>query len=193
MREADPEFIRVLQLLREVQAAGAVGMRVEVDKAKSQTAVLFFQRDDVTPEIAEKSAEIRRLLKLPVDGNKFTLIYSPSRGAAGELGVNSRSLMQIMGAFSTYVDVPEQDLLHHSAVPALGSDTTEGRAQSVRIYSGKDKPAAAYAAVHYRDYWFWIDDGDWKTKRALTAIMFFFTLGETGPNENLPVITIPAQ
>src|SRR5271169_4798507 len=28
MREADPEFIRVLQLLREVQIAGAVGMRV---------------------------------------------------------------------------------------------------------------------------------------------------------------------
>jgi hypothetical protein len=193
MREADPEFIRVLQLLREVQAAGAVGMRVEVDKAKGQTAVLFFQRDDVTPDIAEKSAEIRRLLKLPADGNKFTLIYSPGRGAAGELGVNSRSLIQIMGAFATYVDVPEPDLLHHSAVPAIGNDTAEGRAQPVRIYSGKDKPAAAYAAVHYRDYWFWIDDGDWKTKRALTAIMFFFTLGETGDNGNLPLITIPAQ
>ena len=121
MREADPEFIRVLQLLREVQAAGAVGMRVEVDKTKNQTAVLFFQRDDVTPDIAEKSAEIRRLLKLPVDGNKFTLIYSPSRGAAGELGVNSRSLMQIMGAFASYVDVPEQDLLHHSACPRSGT------------------------------------------------------------------------
>ena len=75
VREADPDFIRVLQLLREVQSAGAVGMRVEVDKTKSQTAVLFFQREDITPDIAEKSAEIRRLLKLPADGSKFTLIY----------------------------------------------------------------------------------------------------------------------
>ena len=193
MREADPEFIRVLQLLREVQAAGGVGMRVEVDKTKSQTAVLFFQRDDVTPDIAEKSAEIRRLLKLPVDGTKFTLIYSPSRGAPGELAVNSRSLMQIMGAFASYVDVPESDLRSHSATPALGNASEDGRPQAVRIYSGKDKPAVAYAAAHYRDTWFWIDDGDWKTKRALTAIMFFFTLGETGGNENLPLITIPAQ
>jgi hypothetical protein len=31
------------------------------------------------------------------------------------------------------------------------------------------------------------------SKRALTAIMFFFTLGDTGGNENLPLITIPAQ
>ena len=53
-READPEFIRVLQLLREVQVAGAVGMRVEVDKTKGQTAVLFFRRDDVSPDICGK-------------------------------------------------------------------------------------------------------------------------------------------
>jgi hypothetical protein len=25
--------------------------------------------------------------------------------------------------------------------------------------------------VHYRDHWFWIDDSDWQTKRALTAVM----------------------
>jgi len=193
MRDADPDFIRVLQLLREVQAAGAVGMRVEIDKAKGQTGVLFFQREDVTPDIAEKSAEIRRLLKLPADRTKFTLTYSPSRGAAGELAVNSRSMLQIMGAFASYVDVPEPDLLHHSATPAIGSATAEGRPQPVRIHSGKDKPPGAYAAVRYRDYWFWIEDGDWQTKRALTAIMFFFTLGESGATENLPLITIPAQ
>jgi len=193
LREADPEFARVLQLLREVQVAGAVGMRVEVDKAKGQTAVLFFQREDIPPEIAEKSAEIRRLLKLPPDGNRFTLLYSPSRGGPGELGVNSRSLMQIMGAFASYVDVPDLDVQQHTAMPSFEAAAPESRPQSVRIYSGKDKPAGAYAAVHYRNRWFWIDDGDWKTKRALTAIMFFFTLGETGGNENLPLITIPAQ
>ena len=65
MREADPEFLRALELLREVQAAGAVGMRVEEDKAKGSTAVLFFRRDDVPADIVEKAAEIRRLLKLP--------------------------------------------------------------------------------------------------------------------------------
>src|SRR5208283_3547730 len=158
MREADPEFTRVLQLLREVQAVGALGMRVEVDKAKGQIAVLFFQREDITPEIAEKSAEVRRLLKLPADGSKFTLIYSPGRGAAGELGVNSRSLMQILAAFASYVDVPEQDLLHHSALPTVDNSNSESHPQAVRIRSGKDTPAVVYAAVHYRDSWFWIDD-----------------------------------
>ena len=54
MREADPEFARALELLRQVQAAGAFGMRVEEDKAKGSTGVVFFRRDDVPADIVEK-------------------------------------------------------------------------------------------------------------------------------------------
>ena len=155
--------------------------------------VLFFRRDDVPAEVAEKAAEIRRLLKLPPDQQGFNLIYSPARGAENELAVNSRSMLQIMGAFSSYLDVPEEHLSSHRAMPAFEHAPAEARQDVVRIKSGKDKPEAAFAAVNYRDYWFWIDDGDWQTKRALTAIMFFFTLSETGAGEKLPLITIPAQ
>jgi hypothetical protein len=193
VREADPEFVRALELMREVQAAGALGMRVEEDKAKGQTAVLFFRRDDLPAEIVAKAVEVRRLLKLPAEGQKFALTYSPVRGAEGELAVNSRSMLQIMSAFSSYLDVPEAHLKSHLTPAALASAATEDRQQSVRIHSGKEKPANAFAAVHYRDHWFWIDDGDWRTKRALTAVMFFFTLAETGDPGKLPLITIPAQ
>ena len=192
-READPEFVRALQLMREVQAAGAIGMRVEENKAKSETAVLFFRRDDVAPEILDKSAEVRRLLKLSPDTQKFTLTYSPARGATNELSVNSRSMLQIMSAFAGYLDVPEAHLREHSAVPGFPDSGPGSQANRVRIHSGKDKPADAFAAVHYRDYWFWIEDGDWQTKRALTAVMFFFTLAETGNAGKLPLVTIPAQ
>src|SRR5580765_1892760 len=46
VREADPDFMRALVLLRELQAAGAFGMRVEEDKAKGSIAVVFFRRED---------------------------------------------------------------------------------------------------------------------------------------------------
>jgi hypothetical protein len=193
MREADHDFTRVVDLLREVQAAGAVGMRVEEDKAKGSTGVVFFRRDDVPADVVEKAAEIRRLLKLPPEQQKFTLVYSPGRGAENELAVTSRSMLQIMGAFSSYLDVPEEHLKDHSALPAFENVPPETRRDVVRIRSGKEKPVAAFAAVPYRGYWFWIDDGDWQSKRAMTAIMYFFTLSETGANERLPLVTIPAQ
>jgi hypothetical protein len=192
-READPEFARVLQLLREVQAAGAVGMRVEVDKARDETAVLFFRRDNAPPEIADKIEEIRQLLKLPEGLQKFNLVYSPVRGATNELTVGSRSMVQVMGAFASYADVPEQDLKDGRAPPSLSSTNIPGKGGLVQIKCSKDKPADAFAAVNYHEHWFWIDDRDWRSKRALTAVMFLFTMAETGGGERLPLITIPAQ
>ncbi len=193
VREVDAEFIRALQLLRDVQAAGAVGMRVEEDKAKGQTAVLFFRRDGITPDILEKSLEMRRLLKLPTEQQKLMLTYSPVPGAEGELAVNSRSMLQIMGAFASYVDVPAAHLNERRALPAFEHAAGDAAEQAVRVRSGKEKPAHAFVAVRYQDYWFWIEDSDWQTKRALTAVMFFFTLAETGSSDKLPLITIPAQ
>ena len=194
VREADPEFIRALALLREVQAAGAFGMRVEEDKVKGSTAVVFFRRDDVPADIAEKGAEIRRLLKLPLEPQKFALIYSPARGGDNELAVNSRSMFQIMQAFASRVNLPEAHLKDHSAWPApQDTSTPEGRQQAVCIHSGKQRPASAFVAVRYRDYWFWVDEGDLQSKRALTVVVVFFTLADTGAQEKLPLVTIPAQ
>ena len=141
VREADPEFIRALDLLREVQAAGAFGMRVEEDKAKGSTGVVFFRRDDVPADIAEKAAEIRRLLKLPADQQKFVLTYSPVRGAENELAVNSRSMLQIMQAFASYLDVPEAHLKDHSAWPSLENATAAESRQQTRADSQRQGQA----------------------------------------------------
>lgn len=194
VREADPAFLRALDLLREVQAAGAFGMRVEEDKARGSTGVVFFRRDDVPAEIAEKSAEIRRLLKLSRATDKFVIAYSPVRGADNELAVTSRSMLQIMQAFASYLDVPEAHLKDQSAWPTPETAPASQNAQQrVRIHSGKEKPGSAFASVRYRDHWFWVENSDRQTKRALTVVMFFFTLAENGSPERLPLITIPAQ
>ena len=192
-READPEFLHVLQLLREVQAAGAVGMRVEVGKNKDENAVVFFRRENLPPEIMEKTVEIRRLLKMPEDLQKFSLVYSPMPGATNELTVGSRSMFQIMSAFASCTDVPESDLKEQRALPTFSSTNNTAVGEQVRIKCSPEKPANAFAAVHYRNKWFWVDDRDWRTKRALSAIIFMFTMADTGGNEQLPLITIPAQ
>ena len=80
-----------------------------------------------------------------------------------------------------------------TTTPAFENGTAVPRKTTVQIHSGKAKPADAYAAVLYRDHWFWIENGDWQTKRALTAVMFFFTLTGNDSAEKLPLITIPAQ
>jgi hypothetical protein len=103
-------------------------------------------------------------------------------------------MLQIIQAFASRLDVPAAHLKDHSAWPSLeNAATTESGRQNVRIHSGKEKPEGAFAAVRYNDYWFWIDNGDLASKRALTVVMFFFTLADTGAPEKLPLVTIPAQ
>ncbi len=202
IREADPGFIRVLQLMREVQAAGAVGVRVQENKDKTETAVMFFRRDNLPPEMLDKIAEIRSLLKLPADRQQFKLVYSPTVGAEDELTVGSRSMLLIMAAMASYAEVPPADVTAGRALasaPAAndadGADGLNGvdRLHPVRIQCSSKKPVSAFAAVHYHDQWFWVDDNDWRTKRAFTSIMFLFTMMDAPGDEKLPLITIPAQ
>ncbi|MCU0305389.1 MAG: hypothetical protein MUC56_15150 [Thermoanaerobaculales bacterium] len=193
VRAADPDFMRALELIRDIQVVGAFGMRVEEDEARGSTGVVFFRRDDVPVDVAAKAAEVRRLLKLAPDQQRFVLTYSPVRGADDELAVNSRSMLQILSAFASYVEVPAAHLEDRSAVAPLAAAAGASSDEVVRIHSGTQEPANAYAAIRYRDHWFWIDNGDWQTKRALTAVMFFFTLAGTGAGDNLPLVTIPAQ
>ncbi|MEY2853047.1 MAG: hypothetical protein RL030_179 [Pseudomonadota bacterium] len=190
IREADPDFRRVLQLIRNLQGAGAVGLRIEKDKTRDSTAVFFFQREDLSPELKANAEEVRRLLHLPDGVDRFNLVYSPMRGAADELTVNSRSMLQILLAISGAVAVPEADVASGTALPGF----TEGApGEQGTIRSSTERPQGAFTAVRYRDLWFWVDDKDLVTKRSLAAINFFFAMSDAGNDSQLPLITIPAQ
>lgn len=191
VREAHPDFVRAMELLRDVQGAGGFGLRIEEDKTRARTGIVFFRRTNLPPEVLEKAAEVRRLLRLAPDAENFTLVYSPVAGAAGELAVNSRSMLQILQAFASYVEVPPQDITSRAAFPMPPQPADAPR--PVTIHSGPTKPPTAFTAVRYRGHWFWVDDADWQTKRALSAVVFFFTLADTGAADHTPLITIPAQ
>jgi len=186
LRKADPEFFRVIKLIRDIQASGAIGVRVEVEKGNEETTVLFFRRENIPDDIQMKIDETERLLGLASGEKRYKLISSPMRGREGEISVNPRSMIQILLAFALYVDVPKEHVAEGRAIPSI-----ETGDNPVMIHSGEDKPADAFGAVRYRDHWFWIDDCDWRSKRAISIIMFFFTLAETGSSENLPMLTIP--
>jgi hypothetical protein len=101
-------------------------------------------------------------------------------------------MLQILQAFASYVDVPEQHVKDKLVAPAFEHVAADQR-EVGRIRSGPARPEQAFAAVQYRGQWFWVEESDWLTKRALTAVMFFFTLADTGSPERLPLVTIPAQ
>jgi hypothetical protein len=64
--------------------------------------------------------------------------------------------------------------------------------QLIKVHSSTEKPKTAFTAVNYEDHWFWIDKGDFKSKRTFAFLMILFSLTETGGKEGLPLVTIPS-
>jgi hypothetical protein len=183
----DPDFVRVLELLRNIQHSGAVAVRVHHDVEKQETTLLTFQTKGIAAQTLAEIAEVRRLLRLDPDAHEFRLVYGATPADDRELAVVTRSLLHIMGTMAAYVDVPAEDVAEGRATPGV---TTAG---PLRIGSSGSRPADAFAAVSYRDRWFWIDDRDIRTKRAFGLLMMLFTLADSGARDALPVVTIPAQ
>jgi hypothetical protein len=190
----DPDFLRVLQLLRKIQLSGAMSMRVQVDPQKNQTTLLTVRGKDVPPEIAEYGREVRRLLRLDPDAQEFKLVFGSMPANNQEVAVTTRSMMQQMATMASQVEVPPEDVSQGRAAPgweAVSSNTNAVRL--IQIKCSKTEPANAFVKVDYRHHWFWIDDRDLKSKRVFSFMMMLFTLADTGEKEGLPLITIPAQ
>jgi hypothetical protein len=190
----DPDFLRVLQLLRKIQLSGAMSMRVQTDSQKNQTTLLTVRRTDVPPEIAECGREVRRLLHLDPDAQEFKLVFASTPANSQEVAVITRSMMQQMATMASQVEVPPEDVVEGRATPGWDADASNTNAlRLIQIKCSKTKPADAFVTVEYRNHWFWIDDRDLKSKRVFSFMMMLFTLADTGEKEGLPLITIPAQ
>ena len=190
----DPDFLRVLALLRKIQLSGAVAMRVVQDTEKRETSLLTFRAKDVAPATLEEIHELRRLLRLDPDAGEFKLVFGASATNDREVAVLTRSLLHLMQTMASQIEVPAEDLAQTRAVPGWeGAIEKAGVTRLINIRSSSSKPADPFAAIDYRGHWFWIDDRDLKSKRVFAFMMILFTLADTDEKENLPLITIPAQ
>jgi hypothetical protein len=190
---ADPNFHRVRDLLREIQISGAIRLYVK-DDGQRQTSILGLRTSDVPPEIQAASRELRALLRLNPDATEFTLVSAPLPSNDSEVAVMTRSISGMIQNMAAQVEVPSEHVAQHRAFPGVEAEhELPGIVPMIRIHSSKSKPDDSFVSVYYRNTWFWIDDGDLVSKSSMVQLMQLFTMMDTGPKENLPVVTIPAR
>jgi hypothetical protein len=190
-RKADPQFFQAAKLLGELQAAGALGVRVDQPTNGSPSLRLFLRTDRLESSVQSVAKELGTLLSLEEGSSSWRIVQTPLRGGTGEIGIATRSLMQMLGALSLGVEIPASHLERRLVPPVSLLPPVEQRLLSVR--SGPKEPDDAFVAVRYEDAWFWIAHDDWISKRTFSSIIFLFTLSDASGTERLPVITIPVQ
>lgn len=187
----DPEFTRAIELIREAQRSGDVGMRVDVDRANRSTTILTFGRRAEGGQAPRASAELAALLGLQPGAEEYVVTYGRLPGGGRDIDLNTRSLLQILAEFSAMVEVPQAHLDDGSVYPSPAF-ASEERAP-LRVRSAASPPADPFTAVRYGGYWFWIERNDLESKRAFSFLIGLFNFMETGKAETLPLVTIPAQ
>ena len=139
-------------------------------------------------------AELRTLLGLRPGLREFKVRYGLIAKDDTEIAMLTRSMLQIMIALATQVEVPDEDVASGRTVPSL--TTADGDKNNprrlIRIHHSAERPENAFSTIKYRDHWFWIDDRDFRSKRAFAFLMILFSLSETG-GKAASVIALPSR
>ena len=190
-QRGDPDFDRVVEALSRIQRSRAINVRVEERKEGEAVAVVL--RKAALPEqVLEDFRTVRALLGLKEDATEFSVTFGSIPRNGSEIAVETRSMLELMLELATGVDVPPTDLAEGRALPGLTSPGETPPEPLLHVSCGKTAPPDAFAAVPYRNLWFWIDDTDRASKSKFTFLMILFSLAEGGQASAAPLVTISA-
>ena len=197
-READPDFARLVQLLREAQLADAVQIRIERRKdSDSESAIMVFPRRE-DAQLDAGRTEIGSILHLKPGVRELAVYYGGYSGKDDEIAMMTRSMLQIMLELGAIVQVPAADVTSGRAAAGAVEVQTSGTPEAqgpalLNILSGEAQPRDAYVAIPYGGRWFWIANTDIRSKYTFGMVMLLFSISETGVRGNAPVVTVPAN
>ena len=117
-------------------------------------------------------------------------------GPGDDLVVETRSLMGILFYLSQAVEAPpdhrEQGLVTvTTALDGATFDWTQVTGDLLRIRWAQSEPGTAAVAVHYRGYWFYIDQTDLTSKSTFGLLSQLFALQAGGAQAVTPLLTLP--
>ena len=185
---ANPKFRQLTAAIRRIQQAGAIGTRSGRTGKLSKTWIFF--RHNAGRAVEQDIRLIKRVLGLAPQRDQFVLTGGASH-KSDEIAVRTRSMQEVLTELAAGVQVPEEDLAERRAtsVPVVGTDA----APLIHVYASSTSPVDAYADVHYRDLYFWVDDRDLRSKRVFMFLMMMSALSEARAAPQMPIVTIPTN
>lgn len=182
----ETEFSRLVKALRAVQLAGVSDIRVK--RIGEQETIVFVISEKAGQTCLAERETIRKVLNLNPDVTSYKVAYGSLASDDNEIALQTRSMLEIMLEMAAHVDAPAAHIAEKRVKETAPLPDNEWMA--TQIHSSREKPADAFAAVQYQDYWFWIDNRDINSKRNFALVMIFMSLTEADQRGSGPLLTI---
>jgi hypothetical protein len=190
---ADPGFDELTAALSRIQRAGNIGIEVQPRKDGSGVLVVMRKPGTGPAALSDDSRRVRELLGLGGDSTDFEVAFGLYPRSENQVAIVTRSMMEIILQLGFGIDLPPADVASGKVLPGKWQAGDVASKPLVHIQSGPKEPAESYAAVKYKDNWYWIDETDVASKRTFTFLMILFSLAETGQGAPAPVVTVPSR
>src|SRR5215467_12395960 len=115
-RAADPEFTRLVHLIRDLQIDEAVQVRIERPKEGNEISLITFPSSK-NPQAMNERQEVRKILGLNPSAEQFKVYYGGYSGKDDEIVMMTRSTLQVMAELAADVQVPPADVAVGKAAP----------------------------------------------------------------------------
>jgi hypothetical protein len=101
--QGDPNFYKLLKLLRELQLSDSLGFRVLVQKG-GEDQLFFFRPRHPNPEVLAAARTARELLGLSLDATEFHIAFGALQTSDKEIALLTRSLLGILAEAAAGVE-----------------------------------------------------------------------------------------
>lgn len=183
------DFFEATKLMRYFQIHGTLRVGVKEDEKEEVLQIAF----------PTKGKEAQRLAQLLGDVHIVEDMYVISMlhgyTTKGNIGVLPRSLLSCMYYLCLGVEVPDFDVERGKVLmPYMNGQEYEWRDvihDLITIKNSRTQPKDAYVSVFYRNYWFYIDDSDLKSKRTFMLLQQLYNLETVEKRQVPPLLTLP--
>lgn len=183
-------YLEALGLIEALRTEEVIGIRFE-GYPEARNAFLL-----VDGAADPRVRRLTSLLRLDPSLRSFRIVFGLGDHRADQIALYTRSLIEILGALSAEIEVPEPLVASGQTYPAragYGGGYGDGAGgMPFRVGWTPDRPASSFVAVEYEGGWYSIGRTDLASKRVFGVLMLLAAVMERPGPLPQPVITIPA-
>ena len=170
------KFFQAVKYLQKLQVQGGLNLAYRVSDGEPQLVIHI-------PDAFKNSQpanQFARSINATI-GQTSYIFEAPSVKDKQSIDIVTRSLLGVMFYLSEAVEVPEKDIVEGRVTVTKTDDGevfdwAEITGELLHIHNSQNQPADVSLLIFYRNYWFYINDSDLKSKSTFSLLAQIYAL-----------------